>query len=1252
MKSRTLFVTLITCFIFLPAILAQTAGTGALTGTVTDSTGAVVPNVVITASSNATGQERTATTGTDGTYRLELLPPGNYRMKFSAPGFKTAELASVDVVVTEIATLDRALEVGQQSEQVTVEANVETIQTATSAVGTTVNSQTVTALPLTTRNYTQILAFAAGVQVNVNNAAAIGNGAVDVAVNGARPAQNNYSMAGVSVTPFGNGSVTGDGVYAGFGVPNPDAIQEFKIQTSQYDAGFGRNIGANVNVVTKSGTNAFHGSAFEFFRNASLNANDFFRNRYCGQNPANCQGNVKPPLNQNQWGGVLGGALKKDKLFFFVSYQRTGQKNGLASQGLSTVNIPYLPANRDDKNALRAALGAAYAGKTGQGATGGIAIAANGSNISDVALNILQLKVADGSYYMPGFSNLSQASVNNAGNITQNGVAYMKPAIFTEDQVLVNGDYIINTKHTFSTRYYYQPQQQHNNFAAAGQGPNSIQDINRANINGVVKLTSLISNTMVNEVYGSISRAVQDIFAFPTPDGSTPFKATTVGIKPINAHTDILEPMLFTGNVVENMGATCCTSSWSATNEYQVGDQLSWTHGRNTIRTGGGYHHVNWPWTFSGFSRGELNFRSFADFLIGRAGCDPAAFTAGTCNTANPGATNGTNISNIFNCTLCLVTGPGGVEHLYLVNNGNVFIQDDIKVSSRLTLNVGVRWEYIGQAVDKYGDLSNTWISRALAGNALVPNCTAPTRAACQPLGTFMGWVAPANYQKDSQFPLTGQYATILRNQLSNASANGSPLNNFAPRFGFAWTPFGGSKFVIRGGTGFFYDTPNGNARIHSVNENPPYTVKQDRSGPDNYFSTLAQPYDYTTLGWGSSRWVNFNTGASSAIVTPFLTEHIQTPTVYNYSLNVQYELAPSYVLEVGYVGNKGIRLANQLRQLNTARLATAGSPVCYTTASGQQCVTTDTTSNVNVRVPYLGYSSVGFQQEGYDGDSRFNSLQVTLRKRMSHGLSFQAAYTLSSLFSNLSVVGANGGSTVGQSNNPSDLRQQWGRSVQYRPNRLAINYSWDIPVGSLGNKSFAGKILKGWNVSGVTTIQDGQPMTIIDNRAGTAYSSVSAFGASINPRAQLAAGKTYGDIVNSDWTVGLDNGSTRYLNPAAFVAPNIVTIDGRIVPFTTGCVNASNVAASGCGTDYGNTGVAVVQGPGQLNFDASVIKTTRVGGLSENATLQLRGEFYNLFNHTQYSNPVLNVQGGNFGQITSTSVAPRLIQFALKYTF
>jgi hypothetical protein len=1224
MRGSRFVAMMLMCFAWATMLLAQTASTGALTGTVSDSTGAVIPNVAVTLISAGTGQERTANTDAQGAYNFNLLPPGTYRIRYVANGFKTSEVSNITVQVSDTQSLNRALEVGQQSEQVTVEASVETIQTTNATLGTTVTAATVTSLPLTTRNYTQILAFSAGVNVGVNNASAIGNGAVDVAVNGARTAQNNYSMDGVSVTPFGNGSVSGDGVYAGFGIPNPDAIAEFKIQTSQYDAGFGRNIGANVNVITKSGTNQFHGSAFEFLRNTSLNANDFFRNRYCGLNAANCPGNsVKPPLNQNQFGGVLGGALKKDKLFFFVSFQGTRQKNGLASQGNSTTNIAYVPADRSNTAALRAALGAAYAGKTGAGASGGVPIAADGSNISPVALSILQLKLADGGYYVPGFSNLASASVNNANNITQNGVSYVRPARFSENQVLINGDYLLSAKHTIATRYYYQPQTQNNNFAAASQAPGSVQNIERRNINGVLKLTSLVSNTMVNELYGSVGRGVQDIFAFPTPDGVTPFKATQVGIKPINAHTDILEPMLFNGGVVGNMGATCCTSSWMATTEIQLGDQFSWTRGQHSMRTGMNLHHVNWPWTFSGFSRGELNFRSFADFLLGKAGCTPGD---ASCNAANPGLTNGTSVSNIFNCTLCLVTGPGGVVHDYRVWNWSAFVQDDYKVSSKLTVNFGVRWEYIGQATDKNGDLSNTWLSRALAGNALV--------GTSQSNGTYMGWVAPANYQKDAQFPLTGQQSTILRSSLKNASANGSPLNNFAPRVGFAWTPMGGSKFVVRGGLGIFYDTPNGNARIHSVNENPPYTVKQDKSGAENYFATFDQPYAYTNLGWGSSRFIT-PTGSSSAIITPLLTEHIQIPTVYQYNLNVQYEFLPSMVLEVGYVGNKGIRLANQLRQLNVARLASPTAPVCYVAGGTSNCVTTNTQANVNQRVPFLGYSSVGVQQEGYDGDSRFNSLQMTLRKRMSHGVSFQVAYTLSSLFTNLS-----NGNTA-QSNDPTDMRQQWGRSLVYRPNRIAINYNWDIPVGKLGNNMIGNKLLKGWNLSGVTTIQDGTPLTITDTRNGTAFSALSAFGSSILPRAQLSSTLTsYADATTTGRDadrIGLDAGSARWFNTTAFAA---------------GAPLVSNNGGDAAARVWGNAGIAIAQGPGQFNFDMSLIKNTKVGGINENGMLQFRAEFYNVFNHTQFNNPAVGVQGGNFGQISSTSVAPRLIQAALKYTF
>ena len=244
--------------LWVPSLLAQSAGTGALTGTVTDPTGAVVPNVTVTLTSSDTNQARTANTGADGTYKFGLLPPGTYRIRFAAPGFKTSEIGGVTINVTETPTLDRALEVGQQSEQVTVEASVETVQTASSTLGTVVGSRAVTALPLSTRNYTQILGLSAGVSGSVNNATSLGKGTVDASVNGANVNQNNYQMDGVNVAELRRHRRRGRmrGIYAGIGIPNPDALQEFKIQTSTYDASYGRNPGANVNVVTKSGTNS------------------------------------------------------------------------------------------------------------------------------------------------------------------------------------------------------------------------------------------------------------------------------------------------------------------------------------------------------------------------------------------------------------------------------------------------------------------------------------------------------------------------------------------------------------------------------------------------------------------------------------------------------------------------------------------------------------------------------------------------------------------------------------------------------------------------------------------------------------------------------------------------------------------------------------------------------------------------------------------------------------------------------------
>ena len=318
-------------------LMAQSAGTSGLAGTVKDPSGASIPNVTVTATNIATGQVRTAATAADGSYRFSLLQPGDYSMKFAANGFKTSEVDRVTLNVTETPEVDRTLEVGAQSEQVTVSATTETLQTQSSTLGTVVNSQAVVELPLSNRNYTQIVSLSAGVNGGVNNATQFGKGTQDYSVNGGDPGQNNYQMDGVAINNSANsGSSNDSGIYAGIGIPTPDAIQEFKIQTSTYDASYGRNPGANVNVVTKSGTNQFHGGLFEFLRNADLNANSFFDNR--------SGGGVQQKLTENQFGGNIGGPIKHNKIFIFGSYQETRELNGVASQGSSSYHAPPIPA--------------------------------------------------------------------------------------------------------------------------------------------------------------------------------------------------------------------------------------------------------------------------------------------------------------------------------------------------------------------------------------------------------------------------------------------------------------------------------------------------------------------------------------------------------------------------------------------------------------------------------------------------------------------------------------------------------------------------------------------------------------------------------------------------------------------------------------------------------------------------------------------------------------------------------------------
>lgn len=1216
MNLRTweyVWLVVVTLFALSPRIAAQTSATGGLEGVVTDSSGAVLPNVTVTAMNVDTGQSRTAMTGSDGTYKFSLLTPGVYKLKFDAAGFNSVEVPAVTVNVTETPVLNRVLEVGSQNQQIVVQAEAAALQTSTATLGTVLHNETVANLPLTTRNYTNLLGLSAGANASVYNAGNIGKGSQDIAVNGGSSSQNNYAMDGVPINdPAGGGSTVDTGFQSGMAVVNPDAIQEFKIQTSMYDAGYGRKPGANVNVVTKTGTNQFHGSAFEFFRNSALNANDFFRK----QSPpiGGVPNNSRQVLNQNQYGGVFGGPIKKDKLFFFSSYQETWQKNGVAPQGYSAPTLPPIPGGDRTGPGFQAALGAAFCpsaghGFPGYGSSGGVQVACNGSNINPVALNLLRLKNPDGSYFVPGSSNDAYQPTT-----------FSIPALFTAHQALMNVDYVLNSKNTLSGKWFYDTYSTLTQFGCSATSalgsaistclPNTGGRTQYAQQTGMLKLTSILSNSLVNEAQISFTRGISLLLTNNT------FTDAQVGIAPITPAINYLDQIIISQN-----GFTIGTNfvlggAYKNANAEVIGDQLSWNHDRHTIRVGfeGERDQVNSG--LPGDAVAALTVQTFQDFLLGLPGCSAQQISAG-CSPKSPlPGTNGSALSNISNsgnfATLGGPRGPAIVNFLY--SNYGAFAQDDLKATSRLTLNLGVRWEYNGRTTSKDGELGNVWPS--LVNTVPIPGSAPAT-------GTLAGFVVPSDYRPELNAvpPVGGLYNNIYRYGTRNAV----PLHNFAPRIGFAWQPTPDGRIVVRGGYGLFYERLNQGNQATTYFIGQPLDVLIGRSGSANFASSFAQPVPPTTLSW-QPRWVNFAAGTSSNLAQYIQEEIYHTPSIQQWNLGIQYQLHPTWVLGLGYVGSHGIHVATSNQLINQAQLV--GNPLGNNAFSAPGIaaglVTTNTAANASLRVPYLGFAPGGLISGATDSSSKFDSLQVTVQKRLSHGVSFQAAYTWSKALTTGTL----------QINDANNFGSQYGPSNFYHPQRLAVNYSWDLPSGSW--QGWKGNLVKGWTVTGVTILQDGLPLTVTDSRGGTVYGfgpgSAETSTAQFCPGGSASNGASSGDTKQR---LGGANGGVGWFNPAVFKSSCAVPAIG-----------------SDGSTGYGNSGIGIILGPGQFNWDIGLVKTTIVGGIRENASLQFRSEFFDAFNHAQFGNPVTNVAAGNFGSIVNTSVNPRLIQFALKYSF
>jgi hypothetical protein len=1152
-------------WLFSPILRAQSGGTGALTVNISDPSGKVIPgaNVKI---SNSAAVTRSQTTGGNGGYTFTLLPPGAYEVSISASGFQPVTVTAVTVDVTETAVLNQSLQLGIQAANVVVTSTIDNLQTETSALGGVVNETSLVSIPLASRNYTQIVNLSAGVITGVTDASAFGRGSQSIYVNGHDDASNSYLIDGVQVSSY-SGSTTEDSAgsyYGSIPIPSPDSLQEFRVVTSMYDASIGRNPGASVSLVSKTGTNNWHGNVFEFFRNDDLNANTFF---------GNLAGHPRGELKQNQYGGTFGGPIRKDKLFFFFSYQGTRQLNGVASQGSSSVTLPAGLTN--DRSA--AALGAAFCHSPTFPATTGVAnppsdqVACDGSNINPVSLALLNAKLPNGTFVIPS----PQIILPNGSGFSYFSIA----APFHEEQVSFNLDYALSPKNTLSGRYFFSYAPNVNEFTSSTEPPGAARADVQGNELYILKLTSLLTSNLVNEARFS------SYYIRSTRYSLFPVTASDFGITPASSSFPVMPVISITsagfsfgGGQTDNVTVPVQTFEWS--------DQLSWNHGRHTFRFGYDEQRNIMNICNCGKTRGTLTFQTFSDFLLGMSG-----------------AQNGTTLGNIYSSasTAELFSQP----NLGRENNFSFFAQDDFKVSSRLTLNLGLRWEYDGTGYDAapYGGVNVIW--------SLLQTVPIPPAA-----GTYVGITMSQDYNGVLPYGVTRRDTNLL-------TYGHAPLDNFAPRIGFAWQPFKpNGRFVVRGGSGIFYKLIDGQHFLNTWDGGPPVAVPFAHTGASNSAATFAVPFT-PPIQIGSFDY--FLRTPTSALSLLGVDPNLVTPETFTWNIETQTAITPSLMFELGYVGQRTENTEAAVIQ-DIPTLASPTNPVNCGAPFG--CITANTAANAAERLPVLGLGAGGFSETANWGSSTYNALQATLRKSFSHGLQFQAAYTwgkcLSDYVGTSTAASGQGGSVSYDRGVETVAKGECGYDV---PQRFVVSYLYNLP-NVHNNAGIVGKALSGWAAAGVTTEQKGQPITLSDSRGGLVYGGVGTSGANLCPGMTTANVFTSGPIGSR---------LSDYFNTSAFCAPPVV-----------GAVNGVGGA-----TGYGNLGLNPVLGPGQFNWDISAQKRMVVGGLSEHADLEFRTDFFNAFNHPQFSNPASNVgSASTFSVITTTSVGPRIIQFALKYRF
>jgi Carboxypeptidase regulatory-like domain/TonB dependent receptor-like, beta-barrel len=1240
----TIYLILLTTSLLRPCAFAQQT-LGSMNGTVTDSSGAVVPGATVKARAVATNLEVTARTKNDGSFSIADLPIGTYEVKFTKEGFQTADYTQILVQGSRTATVNAQLKPGAVATSVTVNATPLMNETDTT-IGYVVDTQTIETTPLGTGSFTQLAILSPGVHADFlgGGGANTGLGNQAIFANGNRDTSNSFSLNGVSTNNLFNGNSTSQvgenrfvlntgesfgaggtiqtstSVYGAIGqalpTPPPDAIQEITVNSSQYDATQGNNSGAHIGVSQKSGTNAIHGALWEQWQNSDMNATPYFYNA-AGINPVTNKPFLSNPfLNRNAFGGTIGGPIVKDKLFYFGSYQ--GVRIADAAASTKDVTVPLgLTDDRSTQGIINMIQ-----------ATYGTTITA--SQINGAAANLLNAKLPNGQYLIPS------AQYNSTQGVTlgYDAVVEGPNTQASVNQGIIGIDYVVSSKDRFSGKYYYQSNPTNNPFGAVGSLLGFAQQLSAGSqVLSLANSVMLSPNLTWDQHVGftrlrAYAKTTKDFT--PGPLGiSLPGSATFPQFE-----IDAADPTISAG--LEFGPSTSFGDGGMVQNQWEYGTSANWVKGKHILTVGTTWDHTQLNVLNKNINTDTLGFTTFLNFVKGKLhGGDEFA---------------------------------GSANRYYRADTIGTYINDNFKVRKNLTVTAGLRWDIDGPLSEKYGKLTSFdpskygYVQCKVGGAPADPALTEINGGSCDS-GTDV----------------------ITSSGLLIASGAGDSLMKkhqwgFAPRIGIAWSPL--SKLVVRAGYGLYYDrgeffsylSPSAGSGFNGpfgVTLAPPFvqpiSVAKDATLSQPFGATLPQAPPATAAAF-LSYLPNLEQTAcgfpgcwpSGNLFGPFLYGgydiHNKLPYTQNWTLDFQYQASNSWMFEVGYVGNHGTHLVLPIA-FNQPVIATASNVVNgQTTSYGgtsplflntEPVFTNEFAGNAPIRVPYPGYdmNAVSYKAEG---TSNFDALQLQIHKRLSNGLQFTSSYTWSHALDEQSGLGL-----FFTGNNPLNPRSNYASADYDQTHVFLVNYSYTIP--KFVDKGALSYVANGWTIGGQTVAQSGQPYSVYDFSGSVAslyYGTSNYIG---NPIVPLVPGVTPAQAQHPGANCAGFSSRICKLNAADFL-PQFVA------PGTNG-VPACD--ASGCDlyeSLYGNTGRNTFRGPFQVRFDMSLAKEFQI---KERYRLKLEGDAFNIFNHPDFDAPNNNVTffpnfvgppsippQGSLGLIQHTVGSPRFLQLQLHLYF